>query len=158
MPISATGTSRPLRTGFTLVELLVVVMILGLAGAAVVLTLPEQGPSLEQESERLATAVIRARDQAVLSNRAAILRLDSQGYSIRTQNPPHGDAPALSYAWIDGDRMAVTTADGVNASSAAVILDPTGVADPAIIQLLREGKRSIVRIDQAGQVTINATR
>jgi len=158
MPISATGISRPVRAGFTLVELMVVVVILGLAAAAVVLTLPDQRPSLARESERLAAALIRARDQAVLSNRAAIIRLDQQGYSIQSQDTLQGETQSEKQPWISGDRIAVTTADGVNAASAAVILDPTGVADPAIIQIQREGARSTVRIDQAGQVTIDAAR
>jgi general secretion pathway protein H len=158
MPISATGTSRPSRAGFTLVELLVVVVILGLAGAAVVLTLPDRRPSLAREGERLAAALVRARDEAVLSNRAAIVRLDSRGYSIESQDPREPERRSRNEAWTAGDRVLITTADGVDAASAAVILDPTGVADPAIIRIMREGDQATVRVDQAGEVTIDAAR
>src|SRR3954464_6125538 len=41
-------------SGFTLVELMVVLVIIGLASAAVILTLPERGGSLFAEAERFA--------------------------------------------------------------------------------------------------------
>jgi general secretion pathway protein H len=158
-PISATGASRTAaRAGFTLVELLVVIVILGLAAAIAVLTLPDQRPSLGRESERLAAALIRARDQAVLSNRAAVVRLTPTGYSVHALAGPGEEVMQSEADWSAGDRIAVSTADGVEAGEAAVIFDPTGVADPAVIQILREGARATVRIDQAGQVSIDGPR
>ena len=47
------------QDGFTLVELMVVLVIIGLAAAAVVLAVPEAGGSLAGEAERYRTAAVR---------------------------------------------------------------------------------------------------
>jgi general secretion pathway protein H len=53
MPISATGRARR-QSGFTLVELLIVLTIVGLMSAAVVIAMPDQRGSLVSEAERFA--------------------------------------------------------------------------------------------------------
>ncbi|MGO4611150.1 Tfp pilus assembly protein FimT/FimU, partial [Variovorax sp. 2RAF20] len=56
---------RQRRGGFTLVELMIVLVIMGLLAGAVVRALPDGRPSLPQEAERVAAALLRARDEAV---------------------------------------------------------------------------------------------
>ena len=57
------------RAGFTLVELLMVVAIIGLAAGAVVLSVPDPRPSVAEDAERFAARLSRAREEAILSNR-----------------------------------------------------------------------------------------
>src|SRR6185503_10002070 len=75
------GMSRR-RKGFTLVELMVVIVIVGLAAAAVVLALPERGGSLHAEAERFAARAKAARDDAILDSRAASVAIGPCGYDV----------------------------------------------------------------------------
>ena len=52
------------RAGFTLVELLMVVAIIGLAAGAVVLSVPDPRPSVAEDAERFAARLSRAREEA----------------------------------------------------------------------------------------------
>lgn len=143
-PTSATGSE-----GFTLVEVLVVVVIVGLAAALTVLALPDPRPSLAQQSERFAVALAQVRDQAVLSNRTSTVRVDAGGYSVP-------DAPRVN--WAEGDAVTIVTADGAPASAASLSFDPTGVAGPATVTIRRRDRQASVRLDQAGRVNVDATR
>lgn len=70
----------PLRAaGFSLIELLVVLVLLGLASTAVVLNLPAPDP-LREPAQRLAARLQHAQSLAVIGNRQLRLQLDQQGY------------------------------------------------------------------------------
>ena len=144
MRTSATGSE-----GFTLVVVMVVVVIIGLAAALTVLALPDSRPSLAQEGERFAVALAQVRDQAVLTNRTNTVRVDAGGYSV-------AGAPRVD--WSEGDAVTIVTADGAPTSAASLSFDPTGVAGPAMVTLRRRDRQASVRLDQSGQVSVDATR
>jgi general secretion pathway protein H len=94
MPTSATGTSisrssnlravaRPSR-GFTLLELMIVVFVIGLVTAGVVISFSgeRRDEQLEREAERLDALFDYVREQAELQTRDYGFRISNRGYSF----------------------------------------------------------------------------
>ncbi|MFP5430709.1 MAG: type II secretion system minor pseudopilin GspH [Gammaproteobacteria bacterium] len=79
-----TRTSRPhaRARGFTLLEVLMVVLVVGILSAVVLLGLNPGGPErrLNDEAERLAALLSLASSEAVMQNREYGLYLDDAGY------------------------------------------------------------------------------
>src|SRR3954468_22485448 len=89
-------------SGFTLVELMVVLLIIGLATAAVILTLPERGGSLFAEAERFAARTKAARDNAILDSRPSLVAIGTGGYDVTRRSE------AAHYDWVPGTETALT--------------------------------------------------
>lgn len=97
MPTSATGTSpirhrtcacgrRAASAGFTLVEILVVVVIIGVISAGLLLSVSLTGRDhdLEHETERLVALFAYAREQAELQTRDFGVMFQDDGYEFLT--------------------------------------------------------------------------
>ena len=152
-PIWATGRVRPRarRAGFTLVELLMVIAILGLAAGAVVLAVPDPRPAVGAEAERFAARLSSARDEAVLSNRPVAVEVTPTGYAFTAFDgaawSAMSDGPFGPEPWQAGTTVGPP-------EGARIVFDPTGVAEPSTLTLAREGKGRTVAVDGAGEVTL----
>ena len=151
MPTSATGNSE---AGFTLVELLVALVIIGAMSAMVVLAMPDPRGSVSQDAEALAARLVAARDLAIVGGRDIGVRFDGRGY---------GFARRRREGWQSLTEKALQPrnwSNGVNAEAQieggdALVFDATGLATPAVISLRREGRAADVRISMAGGVAVD---
>ncbi len=87
MPISATGrsTSRRATAGFTLLELVVVLAIVGVLVGVAGIAVPDRARGrLEQAASRLAATLEDCRRGAVLSGAPGGVRLSRDGYELLT--------------------------------------------------------------------------
>lgn len=150
MPTSARArVDGPGADGFTLVELLIVLTIIGLMSAAVVVALPGATPSLAAEAARFAARAQAARGFAITSGRSVALRTDASGYRFEQRRSNEWrllDEERLApTAWAEG--TTVTTAPGAGGS---VLFDGTGGADPTRLSFARGDEQLSVDIDGGG--------
>ena len=150
-PTSATGSLQA-RRGFTLVEVMVAVAIMGLAAGFILLAAPGREPNLTTEAARLGARLLHARDEAVLTNRTFEVRLSPAGYDFDVVTAGRRDAvkdgPFQAMGWVEGTM--------IEAAPARIAFDPTGGAQPVQVVLSRGPARMAVSVDAAGNVRVHA--
>jgi general secretion pathway protein H len=155
MRTSATGTaerSAAADRGFTLVELMVVLVIVGLTAAAVVLAMPDPRGALRGEALRFAARADAARERAMMDNRPVALVLKDGGYAFEWRKEgewrPVGERPFIEQAWSEGTRAAM------EGGESRIVFDSTGFAEPARIRLVRGKEEAQVEVTDGGRVHV----
>jgi len=134
--------------GFTLIELMVVLVIVGLAAAAVVLAMPEPGGSIGAEADRFAARAKAARDTAILESRAVAVQIGRGGYEVARRDSEIWRTEA-HYDWAER-----TVPDVGGADQASIRFDSTGFSEPARITLRRGEDRAVIDVTGDGGVRV----
>lgn len=142
--------------GFTLIELMIVITIIGLASAAVVWSMPDPRGRLRDDAARFAMRVSAVQQSAIVSARPASVWVSAGGYGFdeRTHGAwvPIGEKPLRVASWGKGTRAVVTDRGGRE----RVIFDSTGVADrPLDVRLARDAEATVIRIAADGTVKVD---
>ena len=148
-------TASPHEQGFTLIELMIVITIIGLASAAVVLALPDPRGRLADEAERFAARTRAAHDLAIVGARPVSVWVSGGGYGFDERRDgawvAMADRPLRVTQWSKGTR-AVPSGD---APRERVLFDPTGIADqPLDVTLERSNQTLVVHVGTDGKVRI----
>ncbi|MDP2117619.1 MAG: GspH/FimT family pseudopilin [Brevundimonas sp.] len=143
----------PGKEGFTLVELLMVVAIIGLAAGAVALSVPDPRPSAAAEAERFAARLIRAREESILTNRPVAVEATPAGYGFSVFDG--ADWSTLDEGPFGPETWSPGTTVEPSGAPVRVVFDSTGVAEPATVILSRDRNSRTVTVDGAGEVSID---
>jgi len=174
MPISATGISDPaprpaplptgrslpgrFETGFTLLEVLVVVLIIGIVLGIAVVSLPDDDAQrLRTEATRLDTLLDIASQEAIVGNHEIALQILPHGYRFLVQDGqawrPIETAPLRARGLPDDIRLTVRV-DGVRLrlgdeggdEAGRLYILSSGEMTPFELTLSRDGVRQAYRI------------
>jgi general secretion pathway protein H len=150
MPIFAPTTRA---SGFTLVELMVVLAILALAATAVVMTMPGEERGVRGEADRLAARLAAARDVAVIEGRSVAVHFAPSGYGFERRvegawQPLPGRAFAQR-AWPQGVRFAARGGQ----DRARILFDRIGTSPtPQALTLTGGDAREIIGVSATGEI------
>lgn len=140
----------------TLIEVMMVVFIIGLATGLVVLTLPPRATPEEAAAKTFSSVLTRAQDQAILSGQPVGLLLGEEGYSLLAWRGEQWDRVRGGAELARGltlqidDRREQVLADGWP----DLVFDPTGVSDGAMFQLRGRKARIDITLLASGEVQL----
>ncbi len=122
------------QQGLTLLELMVVLLIIGLATAGVALALRDSTQTqLEREAQRLIAKLEAARAQSRTSGQTLVWQPTTKGFVVTTL--PHApNLPLQQDTWLQVGTQATVTVP-LDAANAGVVLGPEPILSPIQIVL-----------------------
>lgn len=159
--------------GFTLIELMLVILIVGIVLSLAVVSLPSSNPEhrLQEQAERLHSLVRLALDEAILSGRPIGLQAETHGYGFLTFTDgawkPVLEGP-LRFRDLDADISLHLRTDGAARAPTteretedrrkppAVVLWPSGEHTPFRLTLEHDASTASVSIgaDELGRLAL----
>ncbi|MGY0635044.1 GspH/FimT family pseudopilin [Luteimonas sp. A478] len=157
-PLSSPRVRTRGCAGFTLVELMVVLAIVGLLGSVILLTAASPEAALRREADMLAARLVRAQQEAILSTRAVRVEVDPAGYRFHVARSggwqPLGETPFDPVAWPTGVAPALPD----DAGAMWFMFDPIGTAEPLALDLA-DGRGALrVQVDAGGAIQVLEAR
>jgi general secretion pathway protein H len=151
--VTNSSANNAVRNGFSLVEMMVVLMVMGLLASVAVLTLPGDERKLRGEAERFAARALAARDEAIVGARPISMVVSDQGYYFERRSEGQWQAmPGRGFDLTPWDE-----ATNVNVGRQRVVFDSLGLASTdAEVRLARGDKALTVQIRRDGKVALNA--
>jgi general secretion pathway protein H len=151
--IPANFRRRSAEHGFTLIELMVVIVIIGLMSATIVLTMSDPRGRMGDDADKFSGRVRAARDSAIINARPIALWVSQTGYGFDQRRAgrwePVREGPLSSMDWSKG-----ISAKAGQTGQARVIFDTVGRADqPLTLTLDRDERTLAIRMDLDGKVT-----
>jgi general secretion pathway protein H len=151
-PASAGARPAALERGFTLVELLVVLVIIGMLSAAVIVGMPDPRGALRGEALRFAARADAARERAMMDNRPVALVLKDGGYGFEWRTGGEWKAiserPFIEQSWSEGTRASM------EGGELRIMFDSTGFAEPARLRLVRGKEEARIEVTDGGRVHV----
>jgi general secretion pathway protein H len=145
MRISETGTTD----GFTLVELMTVLVIVGLLSAAMLIAMPDRNGTLRAEAERFAARAKAAEDRAVIGARPLSLRVDAEGYAVDSRAGSEW-RQEKAYRFNQGIKAVIGPT-----GPARIVFDQTGSVEPARVVLGKKGAQTTIAFAYDGRISID---
>ncbi|MES2301705.1 MAG: GspH/FimT family pseudopilin [Pseudomonadota bacterium] len=141
------------QSGFSLVEMMVVLLIMGLLASVAVLTMPGDDRKLRTEAERFAARTLAARDEAIVGSRPISMVVSDSGYYFERRGEGRWQAlPGRGFdltSWDDETTVA--------AGRQRIVFDSLGLASGEVaVAVARGEQRLVVHIHRDGKVTLGA--
>lgn len=135
------------ESGFTLVEILCVLVVIGLMSSVVILSIPQPKSLLDKQAETLTGQMNALAQDSLVSGSVAAAGFSKDGYALYTfENSEWMER--ISGEWQDGYRMTLTRAsaklDLPKTTEPIILFQPTGLSTPFELTLSdRETKYSL---------------
>jgi general secretion pathway protein H len=152
--------------GFTLVELLVVVVVIGIAmSVALSNVFVSDEERLRQETARLARVVEQTRDRAAFSGYPIAMKLSADGIAFMERDPSsvaprwrEAESAGLApQAWRQGIRASLVDSAGAPLANPVTFM-PTGVGAPFRLLVSLDTHTRIIEGDALGNVRVTEAR
>jgi general secretion pathway protein H len=148
---------RSPEAGFTLVELMVVLVVIGLVAGAAALALPDPAGRVADEAQRFAARTRAAQAEAIVTAAPVSVWVTAGGYGFEQRRggawAPIAEKPLQLERWREGTRAEVPSAAG----RVRVTFDPTGLADQSLdLRLVRDRASALIRLNADGSVRVDA--
>lgn len=142
------------EAGFTLVELMIVLVILGLMASVVMLSFPSGNDDLKRDAQQFAARTAALRDNAILQSRPTAVQVTPSGYSFLERRKGGWtlmeDKPFRPANWSSGVRAMVG-----ETGSLLISFESTGLpSDQAELRLSYEDLTRSIMITPMGDVQL----
>ncbi|MBY0407506.1 MAG: type II secretion system minor pseudopilin GspH [Rickettsiales bacterium] len=153
------------RAGFSLVEVLVVIALIGLLGGIALLALPSPATHARNEAERLHHTLQLAADEAVYANTEIALTPSATGYAFTRYDPvkktwlPLREKAFAPHTLPEGLRLSLTLSGTsfTPQNEAAIIFQPSGEMTPFTLTVSdTTGNHFLISADGINPITLQA--